>query len=66
MQRFQAMRVSHFEHFKPTAKSFGMGMACVVLPIVGYCWFLKNERDGREAAVRTGQVSYRDRKFKFI
>lgn len=66
MQRFQAMRVSNFEHFKPTLKSFGTGMFVVVLPIIAYTWFLKYERDTREAAVRTGQVSYRDRKFKFI
>ncbi|XP_067633530.1 uncharacterized protein ND-B15 [Eurosta solidaginis] len=66
LARFQAMRVSHYEHFKPTGKSFRVGFFSVVLPIFLYGWALKTERDGREAKYRTGQVAYKDRKFKFI
>lgn len=66
LARFQAMRVSNFEHFKPTGRSFKIGMLTVVLPIVGYAWMLKRERDAREAQYRTGQVAYKDRRFKFI
>ncbi|XP_055595276.1 uncharacterized protein LOC129745913 [Uranotaenia lowii] len=64
--RFQAMRVSHFEHFKPTGKTFKIGMLMTVIPIVVYSWMMKNERDGREHQYRTGQVAYKDRRFKFI
>ncbi|KAH8327318.1 hypothetical protein KR074_010067 [Drosophila pseudoananassae] len=66
LSRFQAMRVSNYEHFKPTGKSFRTGLFAVALPIVLYAWALKAERDGREEKYRTGQVAYKDRQFKFI
>lgn len=66
LARFQAMRVSNYEHFRPTGHSFRMGLFAVVLPIVVYAWALKTERDGREEKYRTGQVAYKDRQFKFI
>ncbi|KAH8306010.1 hypothetical protein KR018_010741 [Drosophila ironensis] len=66
LSRFQAMRVSHYEHFKPTGKSFRTGLFAVVLPITLYAWALKSERDCREQKYRTGQVAYKDRQFKFI
>lgn len=66
LARFQAMRVSNFEHFRPTGHAFRRGLFAVVLPIALYGWALKSERDCREKKYRTGQVSYADRKFKFI
>ncbi|XP_055372646.1 NADH dehydrogenase [ubiquinone] 1 beta subcomplex subunit 4 [Condylostylus longicornis] len=64
--RFQAMKVNHYEHFKPTYKSFKVGMLAVFLPIAVYAWMMKTERDGREKQYRTGQVAYKDRQFKYI
>ncbi|EDW10020.1 uncharacterized protein LOC6580228 [Drosophila mojavensis] len=66
LARFQAMRVSHIEHFRPTGHAFRTGLFAVVLPIAIYAWMLKSERDGREQKYRTGQVAYKDRRFKFI
>ncbi|KAL7736469.1 hypothetical protein ACLKA6_019670 [Drosophila palustris] len=66
LARFQSMRVSNYQHFRPTGHSFRMGLFAVVLPIVAYAWALKSERDGREEKYRTGQVAYKDRQFKFI
>ncbi|XP_058460523.1 uncharacterized protein LOC131436074 [Malaya genurostris] len=66
LARFQAMTVNHYEHFKPTGRTFRIGMFTVVIPIVGYAWLLKKERDEREHQYRTGQVAYKDRNFKFI
>jgi len=66
LARFQAMRISHYEHFKPTGRSFRVGMFTVVLPIAIYAWALKRERDGREQKYRAGEVAYKDRRFKFI
>ncbi|KAH8355251.1 hypothetical protein KR093_009523 [Drosophila rubida] len=66
LARFQAMRVSNYEHFRPTGHSFRMGMFAVVLPIVAYAWALKSERDCREEKYRSGLVAYKDRQFKFI
>lgn len=66
MQRFQAMSVTNFDHFKPTWKSLKVGFFGCILPIAAYAYFLKKERDGREHLYRTGQVAYKDRQFKFI
>ncbi|XP_065091899.1 uncharacterized protein ND-B15 [Ochlerotatus camptorhynchus] len=66
LARFQAMRVNHFEHFKPSGRTLKIGMFGTVIPIVLYALMLKKERDGREEQYRTGQVAYRDRRFKFI
>ncbi|XP_055694036.1 uncharacterized protein LOC129796267 [Lutzomyia longipalpis] len=66
LQRFQAARVTQYEHFKPNFKTTRKGFFLVLLPITLYGWMMKREREGREHLYRTGQVSYRDRKFKFI
>jgi NADH dehydrogenase (ubiquinone) 1 beta subcomplex subunit 4 len=66
MYRFQAMRVSNYEHFKPTFKSFKTGFLCVVAPILVMAYVFQWERKGKEDLYRTGQVAYKDRLFKFI
>lgn len=66
MQRFHAMRVSHTEHFRPTGKTFRMGFFLVIAPIICFALAIERERGGREAKYRNGEVSYRDRLFKFI
>ncbi|XP_065367389.1 uncharacterized protein ND-B15 [Calliphora vicina] len=66
LARFQSMRVSNFEHFKPTGHAFRIGMGLVMLPIVVYAWALNKEREGRERQYRNGEVAYKDRRFKFI
>lgn len=65
-QRYQAMRISHYEHFKPTGLSLRTGLFVVVLPIVLYTWWMKSDRDRRELRFRSGEVAYKDRQFKFI
>lgn len=65
MQRFQAMRVNHYDHFKPTGKSFTTFLA-IAVPMFAYCWWIKSDRERREQEMRTGQVAYKDRRFKFI
>lgn len=60
------MRVNNYEHFKPTFKSFKVGFLCVVFPIIAFAAAFKYERDTRNDKIRTGQVAYKDRWFKFI
>lgn len=60
------MRVSHYDHFKPTFKSFKTGFLIVVAPILFFAMAFKYERESREAKFKTGQVAYKDRLFKFI
>lgn len=66
MMRFQAMRVSHFEHFRPTAKSAFWGLALCVFPIALIHFAQRKERGAREERYRNGEVSYRDREWKFV
>lgn len=60
------MRVSHYDHFKPTFKSFKTGFLIVVAPILFFAMAFKYERESREVKFKTGQVAYKDRLFKFI
>ncbi|XP_055856638.1 NADH dehydrogenase [ubiquinone] 1 beta subcomplex subunit 4 [Episyrphus balteatus] len=66
MQRFQAMRVNFYEHFRPTTKATRTGLLIVVLPICAFAMGFKADRDAKEQKFRTGQVAYKDRQFKFI
>lgn len=66
IQRFMAMRFTTFEHFKPNPKTSFYGLAIIGIPLTVFAYFLKKSRDEKEYEYRTGQVSYRDRKFKFI
>lgn len=59
------MRVSGVDHFKPTTKSL-RALALVVLPMLTYGYFIKTSRDAKEHEYRTGQVAYKDRRFKFL
>lgn len=60
------MKVNTYEHFRPTPKNALMALAALVIPMAGYAYLLKSERDCKEKAYRTGQVAYKDRNFKFI
>lgn len=64
--RFQAMNTTHYEHFRPTWNSFKKGVVFCLLPIVAFGLAMKYERDTREKQIRTGQIAYKDRRFKFI
>lgn len=59
------MRVSGYEHFKPNAKTL-RGLMVVVAPMLLYGYWIKSDRDFKENEYRTGQVAYKDRRFKFI
>lgn len=66
IQRFQALTVTYYEHFKPTPRSFSSLMFLFVIPVLGYGYLIKSNRDQKEIEYRTGQVAYKDRKFPFI
>lgn len=60
------MRISHYDHFKPTGHALRTGLFTVAIPILLYTWWIKFDRDRREQKFRTGEVAYKDRQFKFI
>lgn len=64
--RFQSMRVSHTEFFKPNFKTFKWGALLVVLPVIGFAQLFKWDRETREKKYRNGEVSYRERPWKFV
>ncbi|XP_069700382.1 NADH dehydrogenase [ubiquinone] 1 beta subcomplex subunit 4 [Periplaneta americana] len=66
VQRFMAMRATEFDHFKPSPKSSLFGLGLVVIPIAVYAYMLKSWKEKEEHKYRTGQVAYKDRRFKFI
>ncbi|CAH1109544.1 unnamed protein product [Psylliodes chrysocephalus] len=66
IQRYNAMKVSGFEYFKPTGKSAVYGMGMLVIPMMGYFYLMYKQRTELEAKYRRGEVAYKDRNFKFI
>nr|CAH7727996.1 unnamed protein product [Callosobruchus chinensis] len=66
IMRYQAMRVSGWDYFKPSGKNAIYGMAFMVLPMFIYGYFVKTDRAEQEAKYRRGEVAYKDRRFKFV
>ncbi|KAK0167146.1 hypothetical protein PV327_004580 [Microctonus hyperodae] len=65
INRYTAMRAT-FTHFsRPTVKNSLWSAVFFVLPFVIGIWTTKVHRDKKENAIRTGQVSYHDRDYKF-
>lgn len=65
IQRFTAMKINTYEHFRPTVKNVRTGLLAMVLPMAFFGYIMKCERDYKEHQYRTGQVAYKDRLFKF-
>lgn len=65
MQRYNSMKVSTFEHFKPNAKTFP-SLLLVLVPMGIYTCLLYSDRKREETKRRNGEVAYKDRLFKFI
>ncbi|XP_066943450.1 NADH dehydrogenase [ubiquinone] 1 beta subcomplex subunit 4 [Macrobrachium rosenbergii] len=66
VQRYMSMKVTLYDHFKPTVKTSLMGLGLIVLPIIGYGYMMKVQHDAFDHKCRTGQIPYAERKFKFI
>ncbi|KAG5877275.1 hypothetical protein JTB14_038311 [Gonioctena quinquepunctata] len=66
LQRFQAMKVSGFEYFKPSSKNALYGLVFMVLPMGVFTYLMYQSRANQEAKYRSGEVAYKDRNFKFI
>lgn len=66
MQRFTAMRVNTYDHFKANARTSLIGFMLVIVPLFGYTYAMKTQRDAKEAELRNGLIAYSQRKFKFV
>jgi len=65
-QRFSSMKVSNLEHFKVSKGTSIFGLLSIVVPFVGLSLYIRDAKANQEHALRTGQVSYRDRHSKFL
>jgi len=65
MQRWISMRAQQLHYFKPTPKNFVIPFFVVFTCWLAGRWFTVDRR-GKEERYRRGEVSYRDRDFKFV
>jgi NADH dehydrogenase (ubiquinone) 1 beta subcomplex subunit 4 len=65
MQRWQSMKAQQWYYFKPTPQTLYIPML-VLGSVAIYAYAFYSRRTAREKNYRAGNVSYRDRKFKFI
>uniref|UniRef100_A0A1B6D6E1 NADH dehydrogenase [ubiquinone] 1 beta subcomplex subunit 4 n=1 Tax=Clastoptera arizonana TaxID=38151 RepID=A0A1B6D6E1_9HEMI len=65
IQRYMSHKVAMYNYFKPTPKTSFWGFLVFILPLGGMMYYFKTSRDKDEELYRTGQISYRDRNFKF-
>ncbi|XP_008550622.1 uncharacterized protein LOC106693044 isoform X1 [Microplitis demolitor] len=65
VNRLMAMKVSASHFFKPSWKNASFMLAVCIIPIVTFTYGCYYERKQKEHRLRTGQVSYRDREYKF-
>ncbi|XP_053604680.1 NADH dehydrogenase [ubiquinone] 1 beta subcomplex subunit 4 [Plodia interpunctella] len=65
IQQFMSMKVTQYDHFKPNARNSLFGIGAIIIPMFVYGYFIWNDRDNREQKIRSGELRYRDRLFKF-
>ncbi|KAL7289606.1 hypothetical protein TKK_0016462 [Trichogramma kaykai] len=66
IQRHYTLKQSLEHLFKPNVKNFCAFVGFTFLPLGLLCWRVKKYRDAKEHKYRTGQVSYKDRDWKFV
>ncbi|KAL4704785.1 hypothetical protein ACJJTC_015032 [Scirpophaga incertulas] len=64
-QRFVSMKVTQVEYFQPNMKNALFGIFTIVLPMFGYGYLMWKDRSTREQKIRSGELRYRERQFKF-
>ncbi|KOB65260.1 NADH dehydrogenase [Operophtera brumata] len=65
LQRFMSMKVSQFEFFQANRRTSMFGVCAIVIPMFAYGYLIWNERHARETKIRSGELKYKDRLFKF-
>jgi len=66
VQRFLSMRANHWEQFKPTPKNAAFAFFLGLGPIIFFSWWIYKDRTEFEAKCRRGEISYKDRDWKYI
>ncbi|XP_067674371.1 NADH dehydrogenase [ubiquinone] 1 beta subcomplex subunit 4-like [Haliotis asinina] len=66
IQRFMSMRASQADYFKASPKTVWQGFAFVVFPVALLSYLTISGRREREKKYRAGEISYKDRPWKFM
>ncbi|XP_063622356.1 NADH dehydrogenase [ubiquinone] 1 beta subcomplex subunit 4 [Cydia splendana] len=65
IQKFMSMKVSQYDHFQPNRRTSLFGICAIVIPMFAFGYLVWNDRNTREQQIRSGELVYRDRLFKF-
>jgi hypothetical protein len=65
VSRFMAAKVSRYDYWKPTWKSFFGWAGMTIVPVIAYGYYLKCARDEQERLYRSGAVATKDRTYKW-
>lgn len=66
IQRYISTRGAQYDYFKSNWKTAKFGLFTTIIPMIVFYVAIKKERGDREAAIRRGDVAYKDRNFKYI
>jgi len=66
IQRWLSMKATRIDHFRPTMAGFGRLLLTHVLPIGLFAYYLRKSRKNFDRKCRNGEITYRERNFKFI
>ncbi|XP_059052978.1 NADH dehydrogenase [ubiquinone] 1 beta subcomplex subunit 4-like [Achroia grisella] len=65
LQKFISMKVTQFDNFTPNPRTSLFGFCAIIIPMVSYGYLIWNDRNKQEQKIRSGELRYRERKFKF-
>jgi len=65
IQRFMSMKVTSYDYFKPGFRSFTKWFGVFIVPVLAYAYIMQRSRNEFEGKCRRGEISYRERRFKF-
>lgn len=65
IQKFLSMKATQLQFFQANTSTSLFGVCAIVLPMAALGYVLWTHRTRREAQIRSGQLLYKDRLFKF-
>ncbi|CAB3254289.1 unnamed protein product [Arctia plantaginis] len=65
IQKFLSMKVTQLDYFTANRTTSVFGVCAVIIPMFAYGYALWKHRTTREAQIRSGELRYKDRLFKF-
>lgn len=60
-----SMKVTKYDHFQPNRRNTMFGICAIIIPMLSYGYIIWKDRTSREAQIRSGELRYKERLFKF-